>query len=247
MGPQRPVPPNLAYTLRPRQRTPRNEERRRFCQASPQPIWQLCSPATPKLWMFICRSLTEMSSSTDTRSKFTVTASLSTATGGYASVTHEGMLKLYWGESKIYKDAATAIKDCLASVAPFLIEPEHEDAGRERDLILLSDKADLSDPALTEALKRYFDKMSPMSKRVKYCAVALVGFDAAFYPGDRAQAIADEMKEAARIELKKWSSTIGTRLKKEKLEQVEVELFCLPLPSAEDFRAAFLKAMGQTV
>lgn len=168
------------------------------------------------------------------------------ADGVYAGVTPEGMLKLYWGESKIYKDAATAIKDCLASVAPFLIEPEHEDAGRERDLILLSDKADLTDPVLTEALKRYFDKMSPMSKRVRYCAVALVGFDAAFYPDDQAQAVADEIAKAARIELKKWSATIGTRLKKEKLEQVEVELFCLPLPSAEDFRAAFLKAMGQT-
>jgi len=168
------------------------------------------------------------------------------ADGVYAGVTPEGMLKLYWGESKIYKDAANAIKDCLASVAPFLIEPEHEDAGRERDLILLSDKADLSDAALTGALKRYFDKMSPLSKRVKYCAVALVGFDAAFYPSDNVQAVADQLAEAARIELKKWCATIGTRLKKEKLEQVEVELFCLPLPSAEEFRAAFLKAMGQT-
>jgi len=168
------------------------------------------------------------------------------ADGVYAGITPEGMLKLYWGESKIYKDATTAIKDCLASIAPFLIEPEHEDAERERDLILLSDKADLSDPGLTAALKRYFDKTSPMSKRVKYCAVALVGFDAAFYPGDQAQAVADKMAEAARIELKKWCATIGNRLKTEKLEQVEVELFCLPLPSAEDFRAAFLKAMGHT-
>jgi hypothetical protein len=168
------------------------------------------------------------------------------ADGVYAGITPEGMLKLYWGESKIYKTAAAAIKDCLASVAPFLIEPEHEDAGRERDLILLSDKADLSDTALTEALKRYFDKASPMSKRVKYCAVALVGFDAAFYPSGQVQAIAKKMAEDARIELKKWSATIGTHLKKEKLEQVEVELFCLPLPSAEGFRAAFLKAMGQT-
>ncbi|WP_246668266.1 MULTISPECIES: DUF1837 domain-containing protein [Bradyrhizobium] len=168
------------------------------------------------------------------------------ADGVYAGVTPDGMLKLYWGESKIYKDAAIAIKDCLTSVAPFLIEPEHEEAGRERDLILLSDKADLSDPALTDALKRYFDKTSPMSKRVKYCAVALVGFDAAFYPGDEVHAVADKLAEAARVELRKWSATIGARLKKEKLEQVEVELFCLPLPSAEGFRAAFLKAMGQT-
>src|SRR6266581_1779815 len=68
---------------------------------------------------------------------------------------------------------------------------------------------------LTAALKRYFDKTSPMSKHVKYCAVALVGFDAAFYPSDKVQAVADKLAEAARIELKKWCATIGKRLKKE--------------------------------
>lgn len=47
--------------------------------------------------------------------------------------------------------------------------------------MLLSDKADLSNPALTDALKNYFDKSSVMSKRVQYCGVALVGFDAPFY------------------------------------------------------------------
>lgn len=168
------------------------------------------------------------------------------ADGVYAGVSPEGILKLYWGESKIYGNSTTAIKDCLASIAPFLIEPEHEDAERERDLVLLSDKADLNDPALTAALKYYFDRSSPMSKRVKYCAVALVGFDAVFYPGDRVQAVADKIAESARVELNKWCATIKKRLKTEKIDQVEVELFCLPLPSADDFRAAFLRAMGQT-
>jgi hypothetical protein len=167
------------------------------------------------------------------------------ADGVYAGVTPEGILKLYWGESKIYQDAATAIRDCIASVAPFLIEPEHEGAERERDLILLSDKAELSDPKITAALKRYFDKTSVMSKRVKYCAVALVGFDAAFYPDDKVEAVANKLADAARTELKTWCKTIGKRLKKENLAHVEVEIFCLPLPSAEKFRAAFLKAMGQ--
>ncbi len=168
------------------------------------------------------------------------------ADGVYASVTPDGILKLYWGESKIYEKAGAAIKDCLASVAPFLIELEHEGAERERDLVLLSDKADLSDPQLTAALKRYFDKTSPLSKRVKYCAIALVGFDGAFYPGEAEIAVADKIAEAARTELKKWKKTIRKRMEAEKLQQFELELFCLPLPSAEGFRAAFLKAMGQT-
>lgn len=63
-------------------------------------------------------------------------------------------------------------------------------------------------------------------------------------PGDQAKAVADDIAEAARAALESWRATIGKRLKTEKLEQIEIDLFCLPLPSAEDFRAAFLKAMG---
>ncbi|WP_321850323.1 DUF1837 domain-containing protein [Pseudomonas paraveronii] len=166
------------------------------------------------------------------------------ADGVYAGVSPEGTLKLYWGESKIYSDPSAAIRDCFNSLAPFLIEPEHEDAGRERDLMLLSDKADLSDPALTDALKKYFDKSSVMSKRVQYCGVALVGFDAPFYPQENAKAVAEELVNASRAELTGWSKSIGNRLKLEKLDQMEIEVFCVPLPSAEGFRVAFLKAMG---
>jgi hypothetical protein len=168
------------------------------------------------------------------------------ADGVYVGVTTEGILKLYWGESKLYNDAGAAIRACLGSLAPFLIEPDHEGAERERDLILLADKADLSKPELTEALKRYFDKSSPQSKRVQYCGVALVGFDADFYPADQVKAVADQIADAARTGLEEWRVTIGRRLTIEKLEHVEIELFCLPLPSADGFRAAFLTAMGVT-
>lgn len=166
------------------------------------------------------------------------------ADGVYAGVTQDGTLKLYWGESKVYADASAAIRDCLTSLAPFLIEPEYEEAGRERDLMLLSDKADLSDPALTDALKKYFDKSSIMSTRVQYCGVALVGFDAPFYPENGVRAVAEEIVEASRAALSGWCNRIGDRLKAEKLEQMEIEFLCIPLPSAEGFRAAFLKAMG---
>ena len=166
------------------------------------------------------------------------------ADGVYAGVTSEGTLKLYWGESKIYSNPTAAIRDCFKSLAPLLVEPEHEDAGRERDLMLLSDKADLSNPALTEALKRYFDKSSIMSKRVQYCGLALIGFDATFYPKDSAKAVAEQIVLASRTALTEWSKRIGERLKLQKLDQVEIEVFCIPLPSAEGFRSAFLKAMG---
>jgi hypothetical protein len=166
------------------------------------------------------------------------------ADGVYAGVTADGILKLYWGESKVYGAVAAAIQACLSSLAPFLLELDHEGAERERDLILLADKADLSKPELTEALKTFFDKNSTQSRRVRYCGVALVGFDGTFYPDQQAIAVADEIADAARIELQNWRATIGQRLTLEKLEKVEIQLFCIPLPSAEGFRVAFLEAMG---
>lgn len=166
------------------------------------------------------------------------------ADGVYSGVTPEGVLKLYWGESKLYNNAGAAIRECLSSLAPFLIEPDHEGAERERDLVLLADRADLSKPELTEALRRYFDKNSPQSKRVQYCGVALVGFDVPFYPANEVKAVADEIAKAARTGLEAWRAVIGQRLRTEKLEQIEIELFCLPLPSADGFREAFLAAMG---
>lgn len=166
------------------------------------------------------------------------------ADGVYAGVTPDGLLKLYWGESKVYKNGGTAIRDCLASLAPFLIEPDKEDAERERDLLLLSDKADLTKTELTDALKRYFDKSSVMSKRVRYCGIAMVGFDASFYPAEGVKAVSEEIVEASRQALAEWSGKVGERLNAEKLGDVEIEFLCIPLPSADGFRAAFLKAMG---
>lgn len=166
------------------------------------------------------------------------------ADGVYAGITSEGVLKLYWGESKIYEKAGDAIRACLKSLAPYLIEADHEGAERERNLLLLSDKADLSDPKITGALRKYFDRSSPQSKRVRYCGLALVGFAAPFYPKDGAEAIADEISKAAREALVDWREKIGKNLTANKLSKLEIEFFCIPLPSAQVFRDAFLEALG---
>ena len=166
------------------------------------------------------------------------------ADGVYASVTAEGLLKLFWGESKVYSDATMAIRDCLKSLAPFLVEDDSEGASRERDLVLLSDKADLDDPNLTAAFRKYFDKTSALSNRVEYCGIALIGFDAEFYPKDGAKAVSDEIVEAARTAMEGWIKNVGNRLSEEKIQQFEIQFLCVPIPSAKEFREAFLEALG---
>jgi hypothetical protein len=109
--------------------------------------------------------------------------------------------------------------------------------------MLLSDKADLTDPALTDALRRYFDRSSVLSTRVQYCGIALVGFDAPFYPADNVQAVADEIVAASLDALTGWRDKIGARLLAEKLSDVEIQL-CAYRSRPRGFRAAFLKSMG---
>ena len=166
------------------------------------------------------------------------------ADGVYASVNENGLLKLFWGESKVYGDPTAAIRDCLASLAPFLVETDHEGADRERDLVLLSDKADLSDPELTAAFRKYFDRTSPLSNRVEYCGIALIAFDADFYPKDDAKGIGEDILKAANDEMEKWVKNVKNRLSVEKLDKFDIQFFCVPVPSADGFRASFLKALG---
>lgn len=168
------------------------------------------------------------------------------ADGVYAAVTDDGKLKLYWGESKVYGDPTDAVRDCLKSLAPFLLEEDHEGSSRERDLLLLSDKADLGDPRLSEALQRYFDTASPLSNRIEYCGIALVGFDADFYPSSDTRGVLEDIAAAAKIGLENWTTAVGRRLVAEKLEHFDIHFLCVPLPSVEKFREAFLEAMGQS-
>lgn len=166
------------------------------------------------------------------------------ADGVYASLSDTGSLKLYWGESKMYNDAKAAIRDCLASLAPFLIEDEHEHAGRERDLILISDKADLSNPDLTIAFKEYFDRASPMSNRVEYCGISLIGFDAHIYESEEPKELAYTVAERARTEVLSLLDSIATRSVAERLDTFEIQFLCVPFPSVEEFRRAFLTSLG---
>lgn len=167
------------------------------------------------------------------------------ADGVYASVSDDGKLKLFWGESKVYKDPTDAIRDCLSSLAPFLIEEDHLGSSRERDLVLLSDKADLGNPELSAAFRRFFDTSSPLSNRVEYCGVALVGFDADFYPDDDKKGALEDIVEAAKVGLEGWSTSLGRRLTAERLQHFDIHFLFLPLPSVDKFREAFLEAMGQ--
>lgn len=75
--------------------------------------------------------------------------------------------------------------------------------------------------------------------------VALVGFEADFYPDDDGLGVLEDMVKAAKERFVGWSKSVGRRLTEEKLQHFDIHFLCLPVPSVDKFREAFLDAMGR--
>lgn len=157
---------------------------------------------------------------------------------------HSRELMLYWGESKIHQTAQSAIDECFDSLAPFLIEPSSSQATRRRDLLLLRDHLNLDDEQLETAIKRFLEPDDPASRRVKYCGLALVGFDCNAYPGVPARAVAEEVQAAVKNSLGEWKERVGSRLSTRQLTLFDLHVLFVPFPSVAAFRSAFLSGLG---
>lgn len=72
--------------------------------------------------------------------------------GIHAALNGDGVLDVYWGESKIYRDSSVAFTDCFESIAPFL--SADGDDRRRRDLLLVRDHLNVSESALAAHLLR---------------------------------------------------------------------------------------------
>lgn len=165
------------------------------------------------------------------------------ADGVYASTSDDGGLNVYWGESKLYGDPTAAITDCLKSLAPFLREEFGEDATNARDVFLINEYADLTDPDALATLKRFFNPDHADSNKLRLCGFALVGFDSESFPAEEEAGVWEEIEAALKAELPNWQKHIGKRIGEEKLTIFDVHFVCVPLRSVEEFREIFLKML----
>jgi hypothetical protein len=159
--------------------------------------------------------------------------------GVHGKVLDDGRLALYWGESKLHASVSKAIATCFESVAPYLLDPGG--GASERDLELVRQELDLGDPAVEQALLRYFDDSQPESARVEIRGACLIGFDLADYPGTEGGA---QLAEDIARRVAGWQRSIAGQVTARKLEGFELEVFCVPLPSVEDFRTRLIAKMG---
>lgn len=153
-------------------------------------------------------------------------------------------LAVYWGESKLYATASSAIEACFESLAPFVLPDGTSTAPQSRDLQLLKDNLDLANPELEAAILRFLDPDDPKFNQLNYRGVALVGFDAASYsPGSSPLTEADITTALAKS-VGSWHGSATHYIGKNNLTDITIELFCVPFPSVDAFREAFLKELG---
>jgi len=166
------------------------------------------------------------------------------ADGVHASVDPAtGHLRLHWGEAKLYQNLGAAVEDCFSSLSELLLEPPGAKKSKRRDIELLRDFNELNEPGIEAAFRSYLDPDDVLSKRVRYCGLALIGFDLADY-----NALTKEVakKEVATVSgrVQKWAAKIKTSVEKHELIGVTIDVFCIPFPSVQAFRDAFLKRLG---
>jgi hypothetical protein len=164
--------------------------------------------------------------------------------GIHGAVGSEGDLMLYWGESKIKKDAGDAIQDCLDGLCKYLSAKGGFSSPLERDLQLLEDNLDLGDSAVQSAILALLDRSSAEFKRTKYCGLGLVGFDLDGYPNPDDRAAVAKLRDDAKRGLKAWCSKIQEEISARLDAPARIELFCVPFDSVGDFRREFARALG---
>ena len=153
--------------------------------------------------------------------------------GVHAKLHDDGTLALYWGESKIYKDVNEGIDASFQSISPFLLD----DGGGSvrRDLLLVRQHIDPGNEEVKRALGRYFDDTKPESARVEYRGACLIGFDLEDYP-NLSNGQGESISEQIAAKIAAWHERICSRIDEQQLASFEIEVFCVPLPSVDEFR-----------
>jgi len=163
------------------------------------------------------------------------------ADGLHAGVDEKtGKLLLYWGESKIFGDVTSAVRDCLKSLAPML---QNEEASK-RDLQLLQRNLDVDNSELEDALKKFLNPDDPAFNSLEFCGLCLVGFDCAAYPTGPSKTELKAVVASITSMLPEWKAHVAKRVSDENIGAFSMHFLFVPFPSADEFRKLFRDQLG---
>lgn len=149
-----------------------------------------------------------------------------------------GNLALYWGEAKMYADVGDALSACFKSLEPFL-RMDWEVIRRDQWLVM--HYLDTADEEVKLRLLRFFDQDSTESVKVEARGACVIGFDHKNYPKLPHDIVA--IQEKIEANLASWIKKINRRLYSRKLQEIAIEIFLVPVPSAQEFRNAIMTTL----
>lgn len=151
-------------------------------------------------------------------------------------------LVFYLGESKVYSDVSAAILQAAKSISEEFCHKKVE-----HELQLVRSNIDLSglDYVAKSELLKYLDPYEEASNRRFKVATCLVAFDFEAYSslaksGGGEHAFQDEARKA----LTSIKADVSRTFARFGLQNLEVEMFLLPLPSVKSFRNYFQEHIG---
>lgn len=151
-------------------------------------------------------------------------------------------LALYWAESKMYKNINRAVKDCLDSLSPFLLDDSNHKIGR--DLQLIRDFLDLDNLDLQNGLLEFLDPSNVEYNNLEFRGACLIAFDYSSYPKLPFETTKEEISKSIKNTVLKWNKMLVAEVKKRTpLDRFILEVFLLPLDSVQTFRDAFLEIL----
>ncbi len=163
------------------------------------------------------------------------------ADGLHAGVDEQtGNLLLYWGESKIFGDVTSAVRDCLKSLAPML----HDQEASRRDMQLLQRHLDVDNDDLENALKKFLNPDDPAFNSLEFRGLCLVGFDCGAYPSGPSSTAIDAVVSAIASELPGWKKHVAKRVAEEKIDAFSMHFLFVPFPTVAEFRRLFRERLG---
>jgi hypothetical protein len=163
------------------------------------------------------------------------------ADGLHAGIDEQtGKLLLYWGESRIFGNLTSAVRECLKSLAPML--QDHE--ASKRDLQLLQRHLDVDNENLESALRRFLDPDDPAFNSLEFRGLCLVGFDCDAYPKGPSKTELKEVVSAITSTLPGWKQHVARRVTAERIDAFSIHFLFVPFPSADEFRKLFRKHLG---
>lgn len=159
-------------------------------------------------------------------------------------------LRFIWGESKLHSSVSSGIRSAVESIQELIAERGGGRSQIEREIEIVREHMDVSDPELRDVLIKCFDPYSELSNEREEAFACFIGFDYGVLEDIAGTGSNEEVEAEFRSEYKEQIQRACIKFEEtvvEKgLEHCRFEVFLIPFQDVRELRTKFLMRIGAT-